>query len=109
MSDNIRTALYDARYTAVLASRASTAEAANVTLCGKHCESGDIVVHDVPLPDDLSPGDLVAVPASGAYHRSMASNYNHVPRPPVVAVRDGEARLLVRRETEDDLLALDVE
>ena len=109
MSDNIRTALYDARYTAVLASRASTAEAANVTLCGKHCESGDIVVHDVPLPADLSPGDLVAVPASGAYHRSMASNYNHVPRPPVVAVRDGEARLLVRRETEDDLLALDVE
>ena len=108
MSDNIRTALYDARYTAVLASRSSTAEPANVTLCGKHCESGDIVVHDVPLPGDLSPGDLVAVPASGAYHRSMASNYNHVPRLPVVAVKDGAARLLVRRETEDDLLALDV-
>ncbi|TAL23841.1 MAG: diaminopimelate decarboxylase, partial [Frankiales bacterium] len=88
MSDNIRTALYDARYTAVLASRASTAEPANVTLCGKHCESGDIVVHDVPLPADLAPGDLVAVPASGAYHRSMASNYNHVGRPPVVAVKD---------------------
>jgi len=109
MSDNIRTALYDARYTAVLASRASRAEPANVTLCGKHCESGDIVVHDVPLPSDLSPGDLVAVPASGAYHRSMASNYNHVPRPPVVAVKDGVARLLVRRETEQDLLALDVD
>jgi diaminopimelate decarboxylase len=109
MSDNIRTALYDARYTAVLASRASTAELANVTVCGKHCESGDIVVHDVPLPDDLAPGDLVAVPASGAYHRSMASNYNHVGRPPVVAVKDGSARLLVRRETEDDLLRLDVE
>ena len=109
MSDNIRTALYDARYTAVLASRASTAEPANVTLCGKHCESGDIVVHDVPLPADLSPSDLVAVPASGAYHRSMANNYNHVPRPPVVAVSGGAARLLVRRETEDDLLALDVE
>ncbi|MCW2616290.1 MAG: lysA [Frankiales bacterium] len=108
MSDNIRTALYDARYTAVLASRASEAEPANVTLCGKHCESGDIVAHDVPLPSDLSPGDLVAVPASGAYHRSMASNYNHVPRPPVVAVKDGVARLLVRRETEQDLLALDV-
>jgi diaminopimelate decarboxylase len=108
MSDNIRTALYDARYTAVLASRVSTAEPANVTLCGKHCESGDIVAHDVPLPSDLAPGDLVAVPASGAYHRSMASNYNHVPRPPVVAVRDGQARLVVRRETEDDLLALDV-
>jgi len=93
----------------VLASRASAAEPANVTLCGKHCESGDIVVHDVPLPVDLSPSDLVAVPASGAYHRSMANNYNHVPRPPVVAVSGGRARLLVRRETEDDLLALDVE
>ena len=109
MSDNIRTALYDARYTAVLASRVSDADPRNVTLCGKHCESGDIVVHDVPLPGDLAPGDLVAVPASGAYHRSMASNYNHVPRPPVVAVRDGSARVLVRRETEDDLLSLDVE
>ena len=108
MSDNIRTALYDARYTAVLASRTSTAEPRNVTLCGKHCESGDIVVHDVPLPGDLAAGDLVAVPASGAYHRSMASNYNHVPRPPVVAVKDGASRVLVRRETEADLLALDV-
>jgi diaminopimelate decarboxylase len=108
MSDNIRTALYDARYTAVLASRRSSADPHNVTLCGKHCESGDIVVHDVPLPGDLAPGDLVAVPASGAYHRSMASNYNHVPRPPVVAVRDGQARVIVRRETEDDLLRLDV-
>jgi diaminopimelate decarboxylase len=108
MSDNVRTALYDARYTAVLASRRSAAEPRNVTLCGKHCESGDIVVHDVPLPGDLSPGDLVAVPASGAYHRSMASNYNHVPRPPVVAVKDGGARVIVRRETEDDLLRLDV-
>ncbi len=109
MSDNIRTALYDARYTAVLASRRSDVAPANVTLAGKHCESGDIVVHDVPLPGDLAPGDLVAVPASGAYHRSMASNYNHVPRPPVVAVKDGAARLVVRRETEADLLALDVE
>jgi diaminopimelate decarboxylase len=108
MSDNIRTALYDARYTAVLASRRSSADPKNVTLCGKHCESGDIVVHDVPLPADLAPGDLVAVPASGAYHRSMASNYNHVPRPPVVAVKDGASRILVRRETEADLLALDL-
>lgn len=108
MSDNIRTALYDARYTAVLASRRSAAPPQNVTLAGKHCESGDIVVHDVPLPGDLAPGDLVAVPASGAYHRSMASNYNHVPRPPVVAVRGGHSRVLVRRETEADLLALDV-
>jgi diaminopimelate decarboxylase len=109
MSDNIRTALYDAHYMAVLASRRSAAAPANVTLSGKHCESGDIVVHDVPLPSDLAPGDLVAVPASGAYHRSMASNYNHVPRPPVVAVRDGAARVIVRRETEDDLLRLDAE
>jgi diaminopimelate decarboxylase len=108
MSDNIRTALYDARYTAALASRLSAAGPANVTLCGKHCESGDIVAHDVPLPGDLAPGDLVAVPASGAYHRSMASNYNHVPRPPVVAVSGGAARVVVRRETEDDLLRLDV-
>ena len=107
MSDNIRTALYDARYTAVLASRDSVAPPRLVTLCGKHCESGDIVVRDVPLPSDLAPGDLVAVPASGAYHRSMASNYNHVGRPPVVAVKDGSSRVLVRRETEDDLLALD--
>ncbi len=108
MSDNIRTALYDAHYTAVLASRASDAPLRPVTVTGKHCESGDIVVHDVPLPADLRPGDLLAVPASGAYHYSMASNYNHVPRPPVVAVRGGEARVLVRRETEADLLALDV-
>ena len=108
MSDNIRTALYDARYTALLASRASSAEARNVTVCGKHCESGDIVAHDVPLPADLVPGDLLAIPASGAYHRSMASNYNHVPRPPVVAVSGGQARVVVRRETEDDLLRLDV-
>ena len=108
MSDNIRTALYDARYTAVLASRSSQEPGREVTVCGKHCESGDIVVRDVELPADLAPGDLIAVPASGAYHRSMASNYNCVPRPPVVAVRGGEARVVVRRETVDDLLALDV-
>jgi diaminopimelate decarboxylase len=108
MSDNLRTALYGAHYTARLVSRTSDATPHNVTLVGKHCESGDVVVHDVALPADLRPGDLVAVPASGAYHRSMANNYNHVPRPPVVAVRDGQARLIVRRETEEDLLRLDV-
>jgi diaminopimelate decarboxylase len=75
---------------------------------GKHCESGDVVVKDEFLPGDVAPGDLLAVPGTGAYCRSMASQYNHVPRPPVVAVRDGAARVLVRRETEDDLLALDV-
>jgi diaminopimelate decarboxylase len=108
MSDNIRTVLYDAHYTARLASRRSDAPPRRVTLCGKHCESGDIVIRDIPLPADLKPGDLVAVPATGAYGRAMASNYNHVPRPPVVAVLNGVARLIVRRETEDDLLALDV-
>jgi diaminopimelate decarboxylase len=75
---------------------------------GKHCESGDIVISDIELPSDVTPGDLLAVPATGAYGRSMASNYNHVLRPPVVAVADGAARVIVRRETEDDLLALDV-
>ena len=109
MSDNIRTALYDASYTAVLANRSSTAEMKTVTICGKHCESGDIVVRDVDLPADVRPGDLVAVPASGAYQRSMANNYNHVPRPPVVAIMDGQARVIVRRETEDDLLRLDAD
>jgi diaminopimelate decarboxylase len=108
MSDNIRTALYDADYTAVLADRRGAAELRTVTVCGKHCESGDVVVREVDLPADLAPGDLLAVPASGAYHRSMASNYNHVARPPVVAVSGGAARVVVRRETEDDLLRLDV-
>ncbi|MEV6376037.1 diaminopimelate decarboxylase [Micromonospora sp. WP24] len=108
MSDNIRTALYDASYSATLASRASAAEPMLARVVGKHCESGDIVVKDEFLPADVQPGDLVAVPGTGAYCRSMASNYNHVPRPPVVAVRHGQARLIVRRETEEDLLALDV-
>ncbi|MFI9640907.1 diaminopimelate decarboxylase [Micromonospora sp. NPDC051925] len=108
MSDNIRTALYDASYSATVANRASTAEPLLARVVGKHCEAGDIVVKDEFLPADVQPGDLVAVPGTGAYCRSMASNYNHVPRPPVVAVRDGSARLIVRRETEEDLLALDV-
>jgi diaminopimelate decarboxylase len=108
MSDNIRTALYDAVYSCALVSRASDAPAMRARVVGKHCESGDIVVRDVWLPDDVAPGDLLAVPATGAYCRSMSSNYNHVPRPPVVAVRDGVGRVLVRRETEDDLLRLDV-
>ncbi|WFE52058.1 MULTISPECIES: diaminopimelate decarboxylase [unclassified Micromonospora] len=108
MSDNIRTALYDASYSATLASRASGAQPLLARVVGKHCESGDIVVKDEFLPADVQPGDLVAVPGTGAYCRSMASNYNHVPRPPVIAVRDGQARLIVRRETEEDLLALDV-
>ncbi|GGP50920.1 diaminopimelate decarboxylase [Streptomyces abikoensis] len=108
MSDNIRTALYDADYSVALVSRASTAEPMLSRVVGKHCESGDIVVRDAFLPADVAPGDLLAVPATGAYCRSMASNYNHALRPPVVAVRDGGARVIVRRETEEDLLRLDV-
>jgi diaminopimelate decarboxylase len=107
MSDNIRTALYDASYTCALANRASTAPPKLARVVGKHCESGDIVVRDTWLPADVRPGDLLAVAGTGAYCRSMASNYNHVPRPPVVSVRGGTATVLVRRETEDDLLRLD--
>ncbi|MFD7624623.1 diaminopimelate decarboxylase [Streptomyces sp. NPDC059851] len=108
MSDNIRTALYDAEYSVTLVSRTSDAEPVLARVVGKHCESGDIVVKDAYLPADLAPGDLIAVPATGAYCRSMASNYNHALRPPVVAVRDGVARVIVRRETEEDLLRLDL-
>ncbi len=108
MSDNARTALYDAEYSAVIAQRTSTAPTALSRLVGKHCETGDIIIRDIQLPSDVAPGDLIATPATGAYGRSMASNYNHVPRPPVVAVIDGKARVIVRRETEADLLALDV-
>ncbi|WP_030545810.1 diaminopimelate decarboxylase [Streptomyces albus] len=108
MSDNIRTALYDAEYSVALASRVSTAGPMLSRVVGKHCESGDIVVKDAFLPADLAPGDLLAVPATGAYCRSMASNYNHALRPPVVAVKDGKARVIMRRETEEDLLRLDL-
>ncbi len=108
MSDNIRTALYDADYSCTLASRESEAPPVLTRVVGKHCEAGDIVVKDEFLPSDLAPGDLVAVPGTGAYCRSMASNYNHALRPPVVAVRDGATRVVVRRETVDDLLATDV-
>jgi diaminopimelate decarboxylase len=109
MSDNIRTALYDAEYTVVLANRASTAAPMLTRVVGKHCESGDVLVRDAWLPADVVPGDLLAVAATGAYCRSMASNYNFVPRPPVVAVNGGRDTILVRRETEDDLLGLDTQ
>ena len=108
MSDNIRTALYDADYSATLANRVSAAEPTLARVVGKHCEAGDIVVKDEFLPADVVPGDLVAVPGTGAYCRSMASNYNHALRPPVIAVRDGKTSVVLRRETEDDLLATDV-
>ncbi|MCF8552431.1 MAG: diaminopimelate decarboxylase [Candidatus Planktophila sp.] len=108
MSDNIRPSLYGAEYTTILANRTSTASLVSSRLVGKHCETGDIVIREINLPDDIVPGDLLAVPATGAYGRSMASNYNHVPRPPVVAVKDGKARVIVRRESEADLLRLDI-
>jgi diaminopimelate decarboxylase len=108
MSDNIRTALYDASYSATLAGRASSAPPILARVVGKHCEAGDIVVKDEFLPADVQPGDLLAVPGTGAYCRSMASNYNHALRPPIIAVAAGAARVIVRRETEDDLQALDV-
>jgi diaminopimelate decarboxylase len=108
MSDNIRTALYDADYSCTLASRSSDAEPVLARVVGKHCESGDIVVKDEFLPADIEPGDLLAVPGTGAYTRSMANTYNHVPRPPVVAVRGGDARVIIRRETEEDMFLLDV-
>lgn len=108
MSDNIRPALYGAQYHAEIVGRLASGDTVLARVVGKHCESGDIVVHEVQLPADVRAGDLLAVAATGAYGRSMASNYNHVPRPPVVAVADGTSRVLVRRETEDDLLALDL-
>lgn len=107
MSDNIRTALYDAQYTATIANRTSTAVTAISRVVGKHCESGDIVVRDTQLPADIKPGDLLAVAATGAYCRSMASNYNHIPRPAAVSVCAGQSQVLLRRETIEDLMAFD--
>ena len=108
MSDNLRPALYEAEYTAVLANRTSNAGKISSRIVGKHCETGDIVIREIDLESDIAPGDLLATPATGAYGRSMATNYNHVPRPPVIAVKDGKARIILRRETEDDLLGLDI-
>ncbi len=108
MSDNIRTALYDAVYDCRVVSRSSEAGPVLSRIVGKHCESGDVVVRDCWLPEDIAPGDLVAVAATGAYCYVMASNYNRLPKPAVVAVRDGRSRVLLRRETEDDLLRLEV-
>jgi diaminopimelate decarboxylase len=107
MSDNVRPALYGADYSVRIANRVSDADPALVRIAGKHCESGDIVVHADYLPGDVATGDLVAVPATGAYCWALASNYNYLGRPAVVAVRDGAARLIVRGETEADLLSRD--
>ena len=107
MSDNARPALYEAEYSVALASRNSDKSQQLVRIVGKHCESGDIVVRHGLLPQDVGVNDLLAVPATGAYCFSLSSNYNFVPRPAMVAVKSGEARLLVRAETEQDLLARD--
>lgn len=108
MSDNPRVALYGARYTATLANRHALGPSRIVTVVGRHCESGDEIIRDIELPADTHPGDLLAVPCTGAYHHSMASTYNMVGRPPLVSVRNGCARVLVRRETTADLLARDM-
>ena len=109
MSDNIRPVLYDAAYTATLANR-DPAQASSLARCrivGKHCESGDIIIRDIDLPADITGGDLLAVPAVGAYGYSMASNYNMLTKPGVLAVEDGSARWFIRPQTVDHLLALD--
>jgi diaminopimelate decarboxylase len=108
MSDNARPVLYDADYSAILASRASSAAPVLSRVVGKHCESGDIVVRDVYLPEDVAAGDLLAVPGTGAYCWALSSNYNYIARPPVIAVSSSNARLIIRGETEDDLLARDM-
>ena len=108
MSDNPRPVLYGSGYEAFLP-RATFAERPRVvTVVGKHCESGDVLVRDAAVPADLAVGDVLATPVTGAYGHSMGSNYNKVPRPPVVFVKDGGARLVVRRETYDDLLRCDL-
>ena len=108
MSDNIRTSLYGAEYDVRLLSRTTDEAPVLSRVVGKHCESGDIVVRDAWLPGDVAPGDLLGVAATGAYCYSMSSRYNLIGRPAVVAVRDGQTRLILRRETVDDLLSLEV-
>jgi diaminopimelate decarboxylase len=106
MSDNIRPALYQARYSALLANKARHEPTRVVTVAGMHCESGDILIHDISMPGSIARGDVMAVPATGAYCYSMASNYNLQPRPAVVLVEGGNARVIVRRESYDDLIRL---
>jgi diaminopimelate decarboxylase len=107
MSDNLRPMLYGAVYEAVVADRPRAAALERCHLAGKHCESGDVIVRDVLLPDPAV-GDIIATPVTGAYGYALANNYNSVPRPPVIFCRDGAARLVVRRETYEDLAARDV-
>lgn len=107
MGDNIRPALYDSRYEALVANRATELPVETVTLAGKYCESGDVLVRDVTLPE-VGPGDIISIPSSGAYAPSMASNYNMNPRPAVVLVKNGAARLIRRRETYEEMMRADV-
>ena len=107
MADNIRPAIYGSRYAALLANRATDERRETVTIAGKYCESGDVLIRDADLPP-LEPGDVLAMPAAGAYNLAMASNYNLSLRPAVVLVKDGEAQLMRRRETYDDLMRTDV-
>jgi len=109
MSDNPRPVLYGAGYEAYLPERLGEARPLRCAVVGKHCEQGDVLVADACLPGGVSVGDLLATPTTGAYGYSMASNYNKVTRPAVVFIRDGEPRLVVRRETNDDLTRLDVD
>jgi diaminopimelate decarboxylase len=106
MGDNIRPALYEARYEVLVANKVSDDESTNVTIAGKYCESGDILARDVSLAP-VSVGDIIAIPVSGAYSIPMSSNYNMVPRPAIVMVKDGKARLIRKRESYKDLIKLD--
>ena len=108
MSDNPRPALYGSRYHIERAGAHTAAGTEPMTVVGRHCEAGDVLVPDARLPADLRPGDLLTVPCTGAYHHAMASNYNHLTRPPVIAVHEGQAWPLIRRETAEDMLRRDV-
>ncbi|HEY2043628.1 MAG TPA: diaminopimelate decarboxylase [Jatrophihabitans sp.] len=108
MADNPRPCLYGAKYTARLLGRLSGARDDHMTVAGQHCEAGDVLIADALLPDDIHRGDLIVIPATGAYHHSMSSNYNHVPRPPLIGADGGTSRVLIRRETLADLIAREV-
>jgi diaminopimelate decarboxylase len=109
MSDNLRPLTYGARYETFLPDRARAERPLTASVAGKHCEQGDVIVTDARLPGDVAVGDILATPVTGSYCHSMASNYNKVTRPAVVFVRDGKARLVVRRESQEDLVRLDIE
>ncbi|GAB0103898.1 diaminopimelate decarboxylase [Nocardia sp. JMUB6875] len=104
MSDNPRVALYGAQYDAVVVNRHPTGPHMTATIAGRHCEAGDILAHDVRLPADLRPGEVLAMPCTGAYHHSLASSYNGIGRPPIIAINEGRCRELIRRETIEDLM-----